>query len=215
MNKENYNNIFISFEGGEGTGKSTAALLVKKKLETKGISVFLTKEPGSDELKFAEDIKKIIMQNNDIDPITELLLFNASRREHIVKKIIPALEKGQYVISDRFSDSTLIYQGIAKGVDKNTIISANNIATQNLEPSLVFVFDLDPKIGLERIEKNRRETNRFDKENLSFHSKIRKGYKELYKSNKKKYILVKACKTPEEISDFILEKIIKHEIKIN
>ena len=204
-------NMFIALEGGEGTGKSTIAKLVKNKLESIGEDVFLTREPGGRGLAFAEDIRNIIMKHGDIDPTTELLLFNAARREHMVKKIIPALKYGKVVISDRFSDSTIVYQGIVKGVDEKTILLANNISVQNNGPAIVFIFDLDPKTGLRRIIDNERETNRFDNEGLKFHSKIRDGYKKLYKSNKDKYILIDATQSPDVIANFIIRKMSEYE----
>ena len=200
-------NIFITFEGGEGTGKTTTAQLVKSKLETKGVEVFLTREPGGQGLALAEDIREIIMKHGDIDPITELLLFNASRREHVSKKIAPNLEKGKLVISDRFIDSTIVYQGIARGIDKNTILEANKIAIQETIPNLVFIFDLDPEIGIKRIIDNEVEINRFDNEGLEFHKKIRKGYKDLLKIDPKKYLLIDSTKSVDEISDYIIDKI--------
>lgn len=208
-------NIFITFEGGEGTGKSTVAKMVKARLEEEGQPVFLTREPGGRGFAFAEDIRKIIMNHGDIDPITELLLFNASRREHVTKKIVPQLEKGNLVISDRFSDSTIVYQGIAKGVDKDVILEANNIAVQNNGPSLVFIFDLDPITGMKRISDNNRETNRFDDEGTEFHNKIRDGYLELASTNTDKYIVVDASQTPDEVTEFIINKIKEYENKIN
>ncbi len=197
-------NIFISFEGGEGTGKSTVSKIVKEKLENKGQKVYLTREPGGKDLLFAEDVRKIIMKHSDIDPITEILLFNASRREHVVKKINKHLNSGKLVISDRFEDSTIVYQGMVKGIDLEKIVMANNIAVDNNSPKYVFIFDLDPKIGLKRISDNNRETNRFDKEGIDFHSKVRESYLTLARNNPNKYIILDATRNPEEIADKII-----------
>lgn len=207
-----YKGIFITFEGGEGTGKSTVSHLVKTSLEKKDINVFLTREPGGNGLSIAEDIRKLIMKHGDIDPITELLLFNASRREHITKKINPEIKKGNVVISDRFTDSSIIYQGIIKKIPSKQIEIANKIATQEKEPDYVFVFDLEPEIGLKRILQNNRKTNRFDNESLETHKKIRKAYLELAKSDKNKYILIDATKKAEDIANSIVKFILK-EIK--
>ncbi len=207
--------LFITFEGGEGTGKSTTASALTDKLYMEGYSAHATREPGGQGLSIAEDIRNLIMNHGEIHPITELLLFNASRKEHVEKVIKPHLEKGSIVISDRFSDSTTVYQGIVKNVDKETIIQANNIAMQDTVPDYVFVFDLDPVLGRKRIFDNRRETNRFDSEGLEFHRRIRQGYLELQKSNPEKYILVDASKTTDEIVEFIYNKIIEHENKFN
>ena len=204
-------NLFITFEGGEGTGKSSAAKIIKAKLTQEGFDVFLTREPGGKGLPFAEDIRKIIMNHGNIDLVTELLLFEASRREHITKKIIPALKEGKLVISDRFEDSTVVYQGIVKGIDIDTIKSANKIATGNNSPSLVFIFDLDPEEGIARINIGNRETNRFDEEGMNFHRKIREGYHTLAESDKNKYIIVDASKPIEEVAEFIISKIKEYE----
>lgn len=204
-------NIFITFEGGEGTGKTTAAELVQRKLEAEGLPVFLTREPGGAGLAIAEDIRGIIMKHGDVDPVTELLLFEASRREHIVKTIVPNLNEGKLVISDRFQDSTIVYQGIARGIDKDVIFKANKIAVDTYQPELVFIFDLDPELGLKRIIDNQRTRNRFDNESLEFFHKIRDGYLALAETNPEKYIIVDASKTAEEISDYIIDVLKNHE----
>lgn len=206
--------IFITFEGGEGVGKSTILKLVEKELTSLNKNVFLTREPGGTGLPFAEQVRKIIMKYYDMDPITELLLFNASRREHLVQIILPNLKKGKIVISDRFSDSTFIYQGVVKGIKLDYINKANDLTVGKDGPELVFIFDLDPKIGMERIvlanKSNTRKVNRFDIEGKEFHEKVRKGYLNLSKTDKQKYILVDASKNPQEIANKIVEKIIDY-----
>lgn len=209
-NKKNLN-MFITFEGGEGAGKTTVAKVIKEKLSNENIDVFLTREPGGEGVPFAEAVRNVIMNHSDVDLITELLLFEASRREHIVKKILPALAKGSLVISDRFEDSTVVYQGFAKGIDIDIINSANKIARGTLTPSLVFIFDIDPIIGKNRIENGERDTNRFDNEGIEFHKKIREGYLKLVKDNPSKYILIDASNSIEYISNFIIEKIKSYE----
>lgn len=203
-------NIFITIEGGEGSGKSTVANLVAKRLSSEGQEVFLTREPGGVELPFSESIRDIIMSFPDIDPITELFLFNASRREHMVKKILPALKEGKLVISDRFTDSTIVYQGFCKGVPRSYIDASNDITIQNEIPKLVFIFDIDPIISQNRITLNNRDTNRFDWEDKEFHKKVREGYRELAKENDR-YILVDATKSPEEITELIIKKIKEYD----
>ena len=212
--KKHNKGVFITFEGGEGAGKSTVVKLVEKYLISKNFNIFLTREPGGTGLKFSEEIRRVIMDYNDIDPITELFLFNASRREHMNKKIIPSLNKGEIVISDRFSDSTYIYQCVVKGVDPKVFFQVNKITVEDNDPSLVFIFDIDPKDGMKRISLEQRKTNRFDKENINFHKKIRAAYLELYKSNKSKYILIDASKSLEDITKEISEKIINYVNKI-
>ncbi len=207
--------LFITLEGGEGTGKSTVSSLLKDKFELNGYSAYTTREPGGRGLAIAEDIRKIIMNYGEMHPYTELLLFNASRSEHVDKIIRPNLEKGSIVISDRFSDSTLVYQGLVKKIEEKVILEANEIGMQDTLPDFVFIFDLDPIIGRERILLNNRDTNRFDEEGITFHQKIREAYLKLHTKNPKKYILVDASKKPEEIRDFIYNKIIEYESKIN
>ncbi len=203
--------LFITLEGGEGTGKSTTASALRDRLELEGYDAYVTREPGGRGLAIAEDIRKIIMNHGEMSPITELLLFNASRREHVDKVIKPKLDDGYIVISDRFADSTVVYQGIVKNVDKSTIIAANEIAMQETVPQFVFIFDLDPVEGRKRIHDNNRETNRFDQEGIAFHNKIREGYLKLRESNPKKYIIVDATKSTDEIVEFIYNKIQEYE----
>lgn len=206
---------FITFEGGEGTGKSTTAKYLKDLLQRRGYDAYVTREPGGQGLAIAEDIRKIIMNHGNMHPITELLLFNASRREHVDKVIEPKLNEGSIVISDRFADSTLVYQGTARNVDIETIKQANAIGMQETVPELVFIFDLDPEEGRKRILDNNRHTNRFDEEGIRFHEKIREGYLALHKSNPEKYILVDASKSTEEIAEYIFNIVTKDENKIN
>ncbi len=202
---------FITFEGGEGTGKSTTAKYLKDMLQDKGYDAYVTREPGGQGLAIAEDIRKIIMNHGNMHPVTELLLFNASRREHVDKVIEPKLNEGAIVISDRYSDSTLVYQGTARDVDIETIKLTNDIGMQEAIPDLVFIFDLDPKEGRKRILDNHRDTNRFDEEGIKFHEKIREGYLSLQKTNPDKYILVDASKSTEEIAEYIFNIITKDE----
>ncbi len=207
--------LFITLEGGEGTGKSTTASALRDKLEKSGYSAHVTREPGGQGLAIAEDIRKIIMNHGEINAITELLLFNASRSEHVDKVIKPRLNEGNIVISDRFADSTVVYQGIAKNINAETIKAANAIAIQETNPDIVFIFDLDPELGRKRIYDNNRETNRFDDEGLAFHQRVREAYVELYESDKDRYVLVDASKTTDEIVEFIFNKIKEHEDKLN
>lgn len=163
--------LFITFEGGEGAGKSTIIEMLKKEYK----DYVYTREPGG--IKLSEDIRNIIL-NNDMDPKTELLLFTAARREHLVKKILPNLSEGKTVICDRFIDSTLVYQGYVKELGIINVLNINTFVTDNLIPDLTIYLDIDPKIGLERINKNRtNEINRIDNEKIEFHNKVREGYK--------------------------------------
>lgn len=213
-----YKGLFVTFEGGEGAGKTTASLLVKKILENNNMPTLVTREPGGTDLKFAEDIRKTIMKYSDIDPMTELLLFESSRREHLIKKVLPNLESGKIVISDRFIDSTVVYQGIAKGIPLEDIQIINEIVIDKNYPDITFIFDVDPEIGLGRIKKNNRGMNKFDKYNFEFHNKIRQGYWNLKDNDKnnRKFILLDASRDINTIAEEISMEIKKsYETKIN
>ena len=167
----------INLEGGEGSGKTTVLNLLADALENEGIPVIRTREPGG--IEIAEQIRKVILDraNINMDPRTEALLYAAARRQHLVEKIIPALEMGKLVLCDRYIDSSLVYQGYARGLGMEEIYSINEFAIEDYMPDLTLYFDLDPEIGLSRIEKdNNREVNRLDVESIQFHYKVREGY---------------------------------------
>ena len=167
----------INLEGGEGSGKTTVLNLLADALENEGIPVIRTREPGG--IEIAEQIRKVILDraNINMDPRTEALLYAAARRQHLVEKIIPALKMGKLVLCDRYIDSSLVYQGYARGLGMEEIYSINEFAIEDYMPDLTLYFDLDPEIGLSRIEKdNNREVNRLDVESIQFHYKVREGY---------------------------------------
>lgn len=170
------NQNFISFEGGEGSGKTTIIKQLKIDLEKQGFKVLQTREPGGSEI--SEGIRQIILNiaNVKMDPRTEALLYAASRRQHLVEVILPALQNGNIVLCDRFVDSSLAYQGYARGLGINQIYELNRFAIEDLLPGLTIYLDLDPEIGLRRIKDNNRACNRLDLESLEFHKKVREGY---------------------------------------
>ena len=170
------NGFFITFEGCEGSGKTTLINSIEEYLLNSGYKVIKTREPGGS--KIAEDIRNVILDvnNTEMDKITEALLYAASRRQHLVEKVIPFLEKEYIVICDRFLDSSLAYQGYAREIGIDKVYNININATDGLLPDLTIYVDLDPEIGLNRIAKNNREQNRLDKEALSFHKKVYEGY---------------------------------------
>ena len=192
--------MFITFEGGEGTGKTTQINILKKYLEDQGLEVIITREPGG--VTSAENIRAVIF-DNEIDPITETMLYAAARREHYIKKIKPALEAGKIVICDRFIDSSIVYQGIVRGVGVDLVENINKYAINNVEPDLTIFFDLDPEIGLKRVSLRNEQMNRFDKESLDFHLKVRKGYKLLSKT-RNRFVLIDASKSIEEVTKQII-----------
>lgn len=192
--------LFVSFEGGEGCGKSTILKLLANKLETEGYQLVLTREPGGTPI--AEQIRNIILDkaNTNMDPRTEALLYAASRRQHLVEKIWPALKEGKIVLCDRFLDSSLAYQGVARGLGIDEVLNMNYFATEKTFPDLTLFFDLAPETGLERIAENaNREINRLDLEKLSFHTKVREAFHELAKRFASRYVIIDASRSIEEV----------------
>ena len=192
--------MFITFEGGEGTGKTTQINILKKYLEDQGLKVIITREPGG--VISAENIRAVIF-DNEIDPITETMLYAAARREHYIKKIKPALDAGKIVICDRFIDSSIVYQGIVRGVGVDLVENINKYAINNVEPDLTIFFDLDPETGLKRVSLRNEQMNRFDKESLDFHLKVRKGYNLLSKT-RNRFVLIDASKSIEDVTKQII-----------
>ncbi len=192
--------MFITFEGGEGSGKSTVIREIARRIEERGREVVLTREPGGTPI--SEEIRNVILdkRNTDMDPRTEALLYAASRRQHVVQKIIPALKEGKVVISDRYLDSSLAYQGNARGLGMASVFNMNLFATEGLEPDLTLFFDLEPETGIERIEANPdREVNRLDLEKLSFHQKVREGFEKLLKENPHRMVRIDASRHLDEV----------------
>lgn len=202
--------FFIVFEGGEGSGKSTILEKIYQWLIDENSKVIKTREPGG--IRIAEQIREIILssENEMLDGKTEALLFAAARRQHLVEKVIPALAEGKVVLCDRFVDSSLAYQGYARGFGIEEIYNINLFAIDDCKPDLTILFDIEPSIGLDRIKKNSsREVNRLDKEKLEFHNKVREGYHEVLKINSK-MVKVDASKSIEEVFEEVKEIISKH-----
>ncbi|MBS8266946.1 dTMP kinase [Mesobacillus boroniphilus] len=169
--------IFITIEGPDGSGKTTILQMLAQNLEKEGYAVVATREPGG--IEIAEQIRKVILdpENTAMDPRTEALLYAAARRQHLAEKVKPALKEGKIVLCDRFVDSSLAYQGHARGLGIDEVYSINEFAIENMMPVMTLYFDVAPEIGLERINKNKgREVNRLDMEKLEFHQKVREGY---------------------------------------
>jgi len=169
-----YNGHFITFEGIEGCGKSTQALLLTSALREKGYEVLLTREPGGPAI--SEAIRKILLntENFEMLPETEMLLYMASRSQHTGQWIIPALKEGKIVVSDRYYDSTIAYQGAARELDFKIIETITNFATFNTDPDLTFLIDVPVEIGMRRIQS--RKLDRLEMETLDFHQKVREQY---------------------------------------
>ncbi len=171
---------FISFEGTEGSGKTSVIKEVKSFLENLGYKVLITREPGG--IRISEKIREILLdvEHKEMDARTEALLFAASRRQHLVEKVIPALQQGTIVLCDRFVDSSLVYQGIARNLGIDEVLKINQFAIENQFPVLTIFVDVRPEVGLKRVfESPNREINRLDLEQLDFHKKIYNGYLKL------------------------------------
>ena len=202
--------MFITFEGGEGGGKTTAIKAVTKLLKDAGYKVVLTREPGGP--RISEDIRNIILDkaNTKMDKRTEALLFAASRRQHLVETVWPNLKKGNIVICDRYLDSSLAYQGGAGKLGVENVLKVNLFATEGTWPDITFLFDIDPKLGLKRISKNKgREVNRLDLERLSYHNQVRKNFLMLAKRYPKRIVIIDASKKPQQIIDQVYREIKK------
>jgi dTMP kinase len=192
--------MFITFEGPEGSGKTSVITRICAMLEKDGYSIVRTREPGGTPI--AEQIRNVILDKNnkELDPRAEALLYAASRRQHLVEKVWPALKEGKIVICDRFLDSSLAYQGGARGLGVDEVLNINLFATENTYPDLTLLFDLDPEIGLKRIAANaNREVNRLDLEKLSFHKNVRQTFLELAKRYKDRYVVLDASLPLEQV----------------
>ena len=202
------NGVFITFEGGEGSGKTTIANMIKDTLTDEGYHVVLTREPGG--VDIAEKIRDVIVdvKNTNMDKKTEALLYAASRRQHLVEKVIPALEKGFIVICDRYVDSSLVYQGIARGIGIDEVYEMNLFATDNKLPDRTIFFDVKPEVGLKRVHTDsQREVNRLDLEKLDFHQKVYEGYLEICNKYPERIVKVDAHVNVGEVYRQVLERI--------
>ena len=198
--------MFISIEGPEGSGKTTAVDTAVKELEKMGYQIVRTREPGGTPI--AEQIRNVILDKNNtaMDQRTEALLYAASRRQHLVEKVWPALKEGKIVVCDRYLDSSLAYQGGARGLGVDNILNVNMFATEGTFPDLTLLFDLQPEVGLARIAANSdREVNRLDLEKLEFHTKVRNTFLELAKRYPERFVIIDASQSREEVAKKTLE----------
>ena len=201
--------MFITFEGGEGTGKSTLLEIITKSMEEKGYDVVLTREPGGSGSNFSESIRNLVLdpQYKNVNPYTEALLYAASRAQHLDEVITPALNENKIVLCDRYIDSSLAYQAFARNLGLEYVLNINKYALDKL-PTLTFYIDLDPKIGLDRI-KNRKKSDRLDREELKFHNKVREGYLEVAKLYPERIVKIDGTKSIAEIAIIVIVEINK------
>lgn len=206
--------MFITLEGPEGSGKTTAVETAVNKLQEMGYQIVRTREPGGTPI--SEQIRNVILDkaNTAMDSKTEALLYAASRRQHLVEKVWPALKEGKIVICDRYLDSSLAYQGGARNLGIDNVLNINLFATENTWPDLTLLFDIDPSIGLARINSNeKREINRLDLEKIEFHNKVRATFLELAKRYPNRYIIIDASKSKEEVAKATLDAILSRLCK--
>lgn len=209
--------IFITFEGIEGTGKSTQIVLLANYLTAHRKSVTLTREPGGTAI--GDQVRKILLnpENKALFPRAELLLYAAGRVQHVEELIRPELEAGKIVLCDRFSDATLAYQGYGRGVDLEMIRTLDRIATNGIRPDLTILLDIDPAIGLSRARGRNSSRGleaeaRFENEDLAFHERVRQGYRALAGQEPGRFHLVDARPGPDEIQNTI-RKIVDDALK--
>lgn len=200
---------FITLEGPDGSGKTTVSLEIVTKLKKMGYKVLLTREPGG--VDIAEQIRKVILDKNNIamDSKTEALLYAAARRQHLVEKVLPALEEGYIVICDRFVDSSLAYQGVGRQLGIDKVYQMNLFAIEDIMPDKTIFFDIDYKLGLERIKSNKRESDRLDNASLDFHKKVYEGYLAICNKYPDRIVKIDASLNVESVVDLVLEEINK------
>lgn len=190
---------FITLEGGEGAGKTTQAKLLVAALNEVGIETVLTREPGG--TFGAEAIRKLVLDGNQDrwSGMTEVLLMYAARVDHVEKLIRPALERGAWVISDRFADSSLAYQGYARGVDLNRISEVHSAVMDGFEPELTILFDIDPVLAMKRVETRGEELSRFDAESMEFHNSLRTAFLDIAEKNNDRFFTLDAGEKREAV----------------
>ena len=203
--------MFITFEGPDGSGKSTQLRMLASALREQGVDVVTTREPGGTEI--GDQIRAVIMnmKNKAMDPRTELLLFNASRAQLVEELIRPSLAAGKIILCDRYADSTMAYQGYGHGLDKDELRRLLNFATGGLKPDLTLLFDISAEAGLKRRLSNHDEWNRMDDYALQFHERVRGGFLELAAADPERWVVIDADRDPGVIHAEVLD-IVKRKL---
>jgi dTMP kinase len=202
--------LFITFEGIEGCGKTTQIKRLAKTLDKLGIQFIMTLEPGGTDV--GKTIRKLLLdsRNKSLTPLAELILYAADRAQHVEEIIRPALKKGYWVICDRFFDATIAYQGSARGQDMDLIKILNHTTTQGIMPDITILLDCPVEAGLDRAVKRNRTQNqddqdRFEREKMEFHRSVRKGYLDLARNNKERFIVIDALLTKDKVEQRIYD----------
>jgi dTMP kinase len=196
--------MFVTFEGIEGSGKSTAIATLAALLRERGIAVLVTREPGGTPL--GDAVRSIFLESLvRIDPLTEAFLINAARAQHVTEVIGPALKESQLVLCDRFFDSTIAYQGFGRGLDVDMLLHHCQDATQRIAPDLTFVLDISPEVSAQRVIA-RGHGDRLDREGLAFHQRVREGYLLLAKRFARMHV-IDATQTPDQIAEIALAEL--------
>ncbi|MCW5937059.1 MAG: dTMP kinase [Fimbriimonadaceae bacterium] len=197
--------MFVTLEGPEGSGKTTLVRGLAQELGACGYKVLATREPGSG--KFGAAVRGLLLHGEDILPTTELFLFLADRAQHVATTLRPALEEGTVVLCDRFTDSTVVYQGYGRGLDLDELRRMNEIASGGLKPELTLLLDLPPESGLDRIK----DKDRIDNEGIEFHKRVREGFHAEAKAEPGRWVVIDASRPPEETLatalGFVLERL--------
>jgi dTMP kinase len=201
--------LFITFEGGEGCGKSTQIAALRARLEAMGKTVVQTREPGGTTL--GESVRNLLQYDDagqGMSPEAELLLFAASRAQHVRELIVPAIAEGQIVLCDRFLDSTTVYQGVARAIDSKKVDTINQFAIGDTNPDLTILIDLPPEIGLARVHaRSDGQLDRMEKEAIEFFQAVRQGYLDLAKSEPKRFLVLDGSQSVEELETQIWQKV--------
>jgi len=200
--------MLITFEGVEGSGKTTQVELLYRYLKDKGYSVIKTREPGGSAL--GEALRKVLLQGDlNVLALSELLIFMASRAQHMEETIMPALNRGAVVLCDRFIDATYAYQGYGRGVDLGIIGTLNRLVTKGVMPNLTVLLDCEPAMGLKRKLSADAQADRFEKEEVAFHEQIRSGYLKLAEEDSKRFFVVNGKRSVDAIHVLIRERVTK------
>ena len=202
---------FLTFEGPDGSGKSTQARLLAARLREMGLEVLETAEPGGTSIGM--QIRRVLLdaKNRELCPTAELLLMFAGRAQNVDQWILPALSQGQFVISDRFTDSTLVYQGVARGLGAEVVYEVDRIACRGLVPDLTLVIDIDTAVGLERAQNRNREKQdvetRMEEQDVSFHRKVREAYHQLAAEETQRIRIIDGCRSEVVVAQDVWEAV--------